>query len=120
MFPSRRTKYLIEVEAWSRDSKLIFLRWSYPWTRLAFLLQLFQAIYGMGTSKSENRNLATIELGLRRQRLILNPQRCECKDFPQKSVAATPSVLASTHCTRRFSSLIPVRLSSSTRERIPS
>ena len=37
-------------------SRLIFLRWSYPWTRLPFLLQLFQAIYGMGTIKSENCN----------------------------------------------------------------
>jgi hypothetical protein len=35
---------------------LIFLRWSYPWTRLPFLLQLFQAISGMGTLKSENCN----------------------------------------------------------------
>jgi hypothetical protein len=36
-----------------------------------------------------------------------NRRRCHCKVFPKKINAATHSVVASTHRTRRFSSLHP-------------
>src|SRR5262245_51327872 len=47
---------------------------------------------------------------LRRQRLILNPEGAIARISPQKRVATTRSVAASTHRTRRFSLAHPPKL----------
>jgi hypothetical protein len=61
-------------------------------------------------ASSDLCQMALSRARLRHQRLILTPEGAIARIFPKKSVAATRSVAASTHRTRRFSLAHPPNL----------